>query len=428
MRRLLRIAILLLVLLAVAGHVFHAYWPRERAAAPEPGGLPARLLSADAHDACVWVPYPHQNLGALAGTVEDGSAWLASAARVAGVPPPVLPSFGPFAVPPSREVTACSDLDGERFVLAARVYPAVGVVARLAGRLTGNPWLEGGEIRETEGKTDEVVERTLRVAWRDGVWMVTSGEPPAIAPGVPAVPSSRPLLGIVRLRQEVSDFPEGNYLLQRRERDLELSLAGGAPAPERPDFGGQPLPVLLAVAGPSWPAASARPLPPAAFALFDIADGGIQAGPLGKLPGAAVFHPRGREGERWALPAQGIAGLLTEGLPRGNAAGWRIVALDAGSLARARDLAPGISSLTPPEGDGSDGRLVAGVWLDPKPALRLVAQTRKVLEKIPLVDREQVRLWRDWERILHPVAGCEEISLVATQSPPSFGLRLHGCN
>jgi hypothetical protein len=428
MRRLLRIAIVLIVLLAVAGHVFRAYGPRERAGAPDPGGWPARLLAADAYDACVWLPYPHQNLGALAGTVEDGSAWLASAARVAGVPPPVLPSFGPFAVPPSREVAACSDLDGERFVLAARVYPAVAAVARLAGRLAGNPWLEGGEIRETEGKTDEVVERTLRVAWRDGVWTVSSGGPPPAAPPPPAALPARPLLGIVRLRQEVTELPAGDYLLERREGDLELGLAGAGPAPERPDFGGRSLPVLLAVAGPSWPAASPRPLPPAAFVLFDAAEAGLQAGPLGKLPGAAVFHPRGRERERWALPAQGLAGMLTEGLPRGNEAGWRIVALDAGSLARARDLAPGISSLTPPEGDLSEGRLVLGVWLDPEPALRLVAQTRKVLEKIPLVDPEQVRLWRDWERILQPVAGCDEISLAGTRSPPSFALRLHGCD
>ncbi|HSF41661.1 MAG TPA: hypothetical protein VLT87_17815 [Thermoanaerobaculia bacterium] len=427
MRRILKIGLFALVPLLLLGHVLYWYWPRERAAAPDPGGLPARLLASGAYDACLWAPYPHQNVGVLSGEVEDGSAYLSAVARVAEVPPPVLPSFGPFAVPPASEVTACSDLSGDRFVLVARVYPALGAVARLSGRIAGNPWLEGGEIRDSEGRTNEVVERVLRVDWRDGFWMVSGGgEVPDLSAAPPAGAPHPPGLGIVRLEQEVSEFPPGEYLLERREGDLELTLAGGAPAPERPDFGSEPLPVLLAVAGPSWPAAEAKPLPPAAFALF-AADSveGIQAGPFGRLPGAAILHPPGKE--RWRLPAQGIAGLLTERLHRGNSAGWRVVALDAGSLARARSLAPGISSLTPPEGDRPDGRLVLGLWLQPRPALRLVAQTRKILEKIPLVDRAQVQRWRDWERIMAPLAPCEEVSLAATQSPASFRLRFHGC-
>lgn len=427
MRRILKIGLFALVLLAIAGHVFYWYWPRERAAAPDPGGLPARLLASGAYDACLWAPYPHQNLGVLSGEVEDGSAYLAAVARVAEVPAPVLPSFGPFAVPPASEVTACSDLSGDRFVLVARVYPALGAVARLSGRIAGNPWLEGGEIRDSEGRTNEVVERVLRVDWQDGFWMVSGGGAPDLSTAAPAAPPFPESLGIVRLEQEVSEFPAGDYLLQRRDGDLELTLAGGGPAPERPDFGGEPLPVLLAVAGSSWPPAEAKPLPPAAFALFDPESvEGIQAGPFGRLPGAAILHPPGQE--RWRLPAQGIAGLLSERLYRGNSAGWRVVALDAGSLARAGSLAPGISSLTPPQGDGAEGRLVLGLWLQPRPAVRLVAQTRKILEKIPLVDRAQVQRWRDWERILMPLAPCEEVSLAATQSPASFRLRFHGCS
>ena len=427
MRRILKIAVLAFVLLGILGHVFYWYWPRERAAAPDSGGLPARLLASGAYDACLWVPYPHQNLGVLSGEVEDGSAYLAAVARVAEVPTPVLPSFGPFAVPPASEVTACSDLSGDRFVLVARVYPALGAVARLSGRVAGNPWLEGGEIRDSEGRTNEVVERVLRVDWRDGFWMVSGGGAPDLSAAAPAGASHPPSLGIVRLEQEVSEFPAGDYVLRRREEDLELALEGGGPAPERPDFGGEPLPVLLAVAGSSWPPAEAKPLPPAAFALFDPESvEGIQAGPFGRLPGAAILHPPGQE--RWRLPAQGIAGLLSERLHRGNSAGWRVVALDAGSLARARSLAPGISSLTPPQGDGSEGRLVLGLWLQPRPALRLVAQTRKILEKIPLVDRAQVQRWRDWERIMAPLAPCEEVSLAATQSPASFRLRFHACD
>lgn len=425
MRRFLKIVLFVALLLAVGGHVAYWYLPRERTAAPEPGGLPARLLASGEYDACLWVPYPHQNLGMLAGAVADGPAYLAAAARVADLPPPVMPSFGPFTVPPSREVVACSDLDGERFLLMARVYPALAAVARLAGRLADNPWLAGGEVRQTQGKGDEVVERRQTVAWRDGLWTVSAGQVAGLEETGATEAPRTPSLGVLHLEREVSDFPAGDYFLHRREGDLELALTGGGSELERPALGGKNRPVLLAVAGPSWPAAESRPLPPAAFALFDT-DDGVQAGPFGELPGVAVFHPPGRE--RWSLPAQGIAGLLADRLPKGNAAGWRIVALDAASLRRAKRLAPGIASLAPPEGDAAGARLVLGLWAQPGPTRGLVGRTRGILEKIPLVDPRQVQLWRDWERLLEPVADCEQISLAATQAPPSFGLRFHGCN
>jgi hypothetical protein len=138
-----------------------------------------------------------------------------------------------------------------------------------------------------------------------------------------------------------------------------------------------------------------------------------------------VFNPPG--GKRWALPSRGLAGLLTDKLPRGNSSGWGIVAVDAGSLARSKELAPEISALVPPDSSGSDGRLVLGVWMRPRPTLRLVTQMRQGLEKVPLVDRRQVQRWRDWETLLEPLAPCDRASLAATQSPPSFRLLLHGC-
>jgi hypothetical protein len=431
MRRLVKLAVLVALLLAAAGHFLYWYWPRERAAAPEPGSLPARLLASGDYGACLWVPYPHQNLGVLADAVGDGPAYLAAASREAGTPAPALPSFGPFAVPPSREIVACSDFDGQRFLLVARVYPGLAAVARLAGRLADNPWLRGGEVRETRGQRDEVQEKVLQVAWQDGFWMVRSGreaEIPAAGPGASApMPAS---LGLLHLTQEVSDLPAGDYRLARRGNDrddLEVTLAGGGDAPDPVPAGvaaGGDAPVLLVVAGPAWPAEAPRPLPPAALALFDV-QGGLKLGPL-ELPGAAVFNPPG--GKRWGLPSRGLAGLLTDSLPRGNAAGWEVVALDATSLARAQALAPEISALVPPDASGSDGRLVLGAWLRPGPAHRLVTQMRKGLEKVPLVDRRQVQRWRDWETLLGPFSSCDQTSLAATRSPSSFRLRLHGCN
>jgi hypothetical protein len=428
MRRLLRLAIPLLLVAVIAGHFFYWYWPRERASAP--AGLPARLLAAGEYGACLWVPYPHQNLGKLEGAIADGPAYLAAAARVADLPAPVMRSFGPFAVPPSSEIVACSDLDGDRFLLVARVYPALATVAKLAGRLADNPWLKGGTIREERGKRDEVQERALYVAWRDGYWTVRSGAEPALpAAGAAEAPSYPSSLGIFHLGEEVSDFPAGDYIFQRQGRDLDVTLAGGAPVPPPPAFvESAGAPALLAVAGPAWPADAERPLPPAAMVLFDVKGGGLHLGPLGDVPGIAVLNPPGEK--RWAVPARGLAGLLAQNMPRGNASGWSVVAVDDTSLASAKALAPQISTLVPPAGAAGQaaGQLILGLWVKPRPALRLVSQFRKGLEKFPLADRRQVERWRNWETLLSPLAACERASVTATRSPSAFLLRLQECD
>jgi hypothetical protein len=433
MRRMWKTLLLLALALAALVYVFRSYWPRERPAVPDPDGLPARLMASGAYEACFWVPYPHQNIGALSEVVDDGRDWLEAAARVAEVPPPVLPAFGPFAVPPSREVVVCSDLDGDRFFVAAQVYSILGSIAKLAGTVADNPWLAGGDIRETKGTGDAVVERVLHVAWQGGVWTVSGGD------GAPADTSKvrTPLLhprslGIIRLEREISGFADGDYLLRRRDGDLELARDSSEPAPEVPDptAGETPRPVLLAVAGASWPDAEPRPLPPAAFALFEIGEEeAAKFGPFGSLPGAAVFHPPGSK--RWSLPGEGLTGLLTGALPKAQEAGWQITAMDGESLNRAKRLAPKLTALAPPDVTAAlngDDRLMLGLWMEPRPALLLVRRIRTFLEKIPLVNRQQVRRWKDWETLLMPIAPCEQVTLAATQQPASFRLRFLSCH
>src|SRR3954471_5589191 len=278
MRRLLRLPVPPILPPLIVGYLVHACWPRERAAAP--AGLPARLLASGDYGACLWVPYPHQNLGKLEGSIADGPAYLAAAARVADLPAPVMRSFGPFAVPPSSEIVACSDLDGDRFLLVARVYSGLAAVARLSGRLADNPWLRGGEIKETQGGSEDgPQERVLHVAWRDGYWTVRQGDEPAL-PASGSAPAYPPSLAIFHLGQDVSDLPAGDYLLQRQGEDLDATLLGGAAPPPPPAFTQTPdAPALLAVAGADWPADSDKPLPSAAMMLFD-ADGGLSLGPL----------------------------------------------------------------------------------------------------------------------------------------------------
>lgn len=435
MKRLWKPTLLLVLPLLAVGHILYSYWPRERPAVPDPNGLPARLMASGAYEACFWLPYPHQNIGALSEVVDDGRDWLDAAARVAEVPPPVLPAFGPFALPPASEVVVCSDLDGGRFLVAARIYPILGGVAKLAGTVADNPWLAGGDVREIEGTGDAVVERVLHVAWKDGVWTVTGGVPPDSLTALPAS-SRKPFLhprslGIVRLERETSGFASGDYLLRRRDGDLELVRDSSEPAPDVPDptVGESPPPALLALAGASWPAAEPRPLPPAAFALYETGDGhGAKLGPFGSLPGAAVFHPPGSK--RWSLPAEGLTGLLTGSLPRGEVAGWQITAMDGESLSRAKRLAPKLTALAPPDVTADlnrDRQLVLGLWLEPRESLLVVRRIRTFLEKVPLVDRRQVRRWRDWETLLAPISPCEQVTLAATQNPASFHLRFHAC-
>ncbi len=438
MKRYRGLLILLLLLALAVGHYLYWYAPRERAGAPEPEGLATRLLASGAYDTCFWTPFPHQNLGKLQGAIEDGAAWVGAVARVADLPPPVLPSFGPFTIPPAREIAGCSDLSGKRFLIVAKVYPALAAVAQLSGKLAGNPWLAGGEVKDVtepgaEGDDAEPSERVLTVAWREGYWTVSAGEAPGLEPSAAAAAPKPPAvtrtesLGIFRLLRDVSQFPLGDYALRREGEDLVLALdQEKPPPPPEPDLPKRAHPVLLMVAGPAWPASEPKPLPPAAFALFDLdeASRGARISSLGSLPGAAVFNAPGEE-PRWGLPAQGIAGLVSKSLPRGSAAGWKINAVDATSLRRAKALAPRLARLTSPQPDGKlgdGGRLILGLWAQPRPALQVVAEIRKILQGLPLVSRAQVRTWRDWETLLRPLGNCEGLELTATQAPPSFRL------
>jgi hypothetical protein len=212
-----------LLALATAGaaHVLYWYAPRERPAAPAPGDLPARLLAAGPLPIRLWVPYPHQNLAVLDRAAADPRSTIAALVTVAGVRRARLPRFGPFRVPPSREICIASDTRGRRVVAVARVYPGLAALARLAGRMAGNPWLAGGEV-ELDG-------RPARTGWAGrGLWWVSNEpgfDPARLAPahGLP----SQPALAIVRLDAAVSLLPSGWFRLERRDGELRVFMDGG---------------------------------------------------------------------------------------------------------------------------------------------------------------------------------------------------------
>jgi hypothetical protein len=405
----------LVLLLALAGHVWFWYLPRLRPAVPDPGDLPGRLLASGAYDSCFWLPYPHQNLAAFAKNLPDPAAFAGAAARLAEVEAPELPGFGPFAVPPADEVTACSDRGGQGFFVVARIYPALSWIAKAAGRLAGNPWLAGGTVEQEK--------RTLRVAWQGSLWTVESGSPrplPEVRPAPAAAAAARGALAAIVLQTPVSVFPAGTYRLRQSAGGATLALDGSPEAPPEiaPETAPEsPRPILLAASAPGDKT-------PAALALFP----NVVAGSL-RLPGAAAFYPPGGR-QRWSLPAQHLMDLVTGRLPRGNAGGWAIVALDTASLEQAEALAPGLARLVPPEAAAGGLNVTAlrlGLWIDPARALAIVSRLRSALEAVPFLDPQQVRRWRDAETVLTPLARCGRAALAAAGPPEAFTLRLSGC-
>jgi hypothetical protein len=407
-----------LLLLALAGHAWYWYFPRLRPAAPDPGDLPGRLLASGAYEVCVWLPYPHQNLAAFAKNLPDPQAFTAALARLAEVPEPELPGFGPFAVPPADEITACADRTGQSYFVAARIYPALSWVAKAAGRLAGNPWLSGGTVEQEK--------RTAQVAWQGTLWTVTSGAPPVL-PAAPAGPSPAPALAAVALKSEISVFPPGTYRLRESPDGAILALDGtrGAP-PDLPAGAPAPRPILLAASAPG-------DRTPAAFALFT----NVVAGSL-QLPGAAAFYPPGAR-QRWSLPAQNLLDLAAGRLPRGNAGGWALVALDAASLTQAEALAPGLAHLVPPSPPGATAappvpagspppNLRLGLWIDPPKAREIVGRLAKALSAIPFLAPREAERWRDAETVLTPLARCGRAGLWSAGAPEAFTLWVSGCS
>lgn len=415
-RRLLRIASVLVVVAAVAGHWLYHYAPRVRPAAPAVSDLPARLLAEGELPVALWIPYPHQNLGALEaalGTGDERRDFLAAAARLAELPPPTLPRFGPFAAPPARELVALSDESGERVLVVARVYPLLAAVAKLAGRVAGNPWLAGGVVDAFGGRAS--------VEWDGSLWTVGNVLPEDVllpaAPSPQAGPPPPAGLAALRLAHPISFLPAGTLRLRRSPAGFTVvGDAGGAepPAPAVADPGEDV--ALLVVSGPGGPlqrhgggtlgeAGSGEGR--GALALFSASGGGDDALEgvldelLGGLPAAAAWYLPG--GERFRLPGERLLGDSRRGTAQGNGERWEIVATSRGTVRRAADLTPLVAELA----ESASLALVA----TPGPALDAVGRVSDVLDVVPLVAREEVDRWRDWRTVLSPLAAFDRLLL-----------------
>lgn len=395
-------------MLGLTGHWWYWYQPKERAGIADPQDLPARVLADPAARFAVWLPYPHQNLAAAAdacGNLEDLTGALVR--RVGGrngEPAAALPRFGPFIAPPARELAASWRADGG-VVIAARVYPALALVAKLAGRVAGNPWLAGGTV-ELDG-------RAARVEWQGSLWLArTAGTelPAAVARAATLAPS----LGAFHLASAAAPLPAGEYRLTRTiDGGLEALLVGAQPLPPLSSGGlSRADAALLLIRGgavPEW--RKPYPTPGALMLSAHLSSSG--------LPISAVFHPVDQP--PWKLPARGLAELFGGEGESEEIGGLRLAASDAEGLASGRQLLPEVA----PWLGARRSELVVALWLDPSAARKALSGASRVFEELPFLGhRREAEALGDWRTLLSPFEEFAEFSMVVLDAPPRAALRL----
>ncbi len=390
----------------VAGHIVYWYQPRVRPAVPQAGTVVADLLESDRFPAVLWLPYPHQNLGILMGKDGAYADYLGACARLVGLPPLVLPSFGSFPVVPAHEIALAADEQGEHFVVMARVYPAVAAFARLAGRIAGNPWLSGGTV--------EIRDRRATVSWDKGVWTVRDEDSrvPEGPVGEGTRSSTAPpeaSLAVLALHGAVDPFPAGRYRLVRVDGSIEIVSGTTLPEASWQAAGNVPPTnlVLMMMAG-------ARPIiaaPARALAFFSHEQGSRD------LPRAAVFNQvvEGDRG-RWEVPGEDLA-RLAGALYEADHGAWHVEALGDASLQAAVGLAPRLTLVAGMEPE-PDASLTWALWANVPETLREVERLATMLEDLPLIPAKERERWRDAEAVLEPVAARFQGLMVAIGDEP----------
>lgn len=391
-------------LLALAGAValWHlAFSPRERAGRPSPEMAALATWARERWEIVVWLPHPHQNLGALGEAVGDLEAYLAAGARASGRAIPRWPAFGPFEVPPGRELLVAVGGEGGEGFAAARLDLPIAWLARLAGQLGGNPWLKGGEV--VRGG------RRWQVRWRGALWTVVpeGASPPLELDGGRESADGTPRLAELWLERAWGPLPPADYRLERRSGELEL-VSGAVPSGENQvlRFDEEGL-VLWATESASGPAGG-----PGVFLLWE--------GGEGALPRAAVLQ-RG-EGETYRLPGQQLLEIFGSGPREGRRLGWSIRATDRAARRGGLVAVPWFERTLPRP--GSSPWLAAGMRLETRRAGELLRHISAALEKIPLVPAKDRERWKAGALLLRPFGECGPVTLEVWHEPDGARLRL----
>lgn len=387
------------LLVSTSAHIGYWYWPREREATPAGDDVPARLLADQEFPEALWLAFPHQNLGALVRGTPKPEEWLQAAARLAGTTAPNWPHFGPFLAPPAREVCIAADPERHRFVAVARVYPVLSAIARLAGKLAGNPWMAGGEV--------SLSGRPARVEWQGTLWSVSTETSPL--EHLERSSGLAPALAWIRLATGRGFVPPGSYRVFRRGAALE---AEGGVAPDLagiPNPSGEPPILLLASAG-----SAADGLSRGAFVLY-----GGRAGEALSLPHLAALREPGAKG--WKLPGAAAADWLGGVRDRPIAGGLELTALDSRAAELAASLAPSLGPWLDPARPGAPS---LAARIDLAATLGELHAMNAALAAIPILSRKEAERWRDAERLLAPFAPAGELAFWASAEPPGLRLRL----
>ncbi len=373
--------------LATVAHLLYWYWPREHAGLPGPHA--AEELDERGWDAVLWVPFPHQNLGVLERRVGDVRAWFALLAgddRGAG---DRVPGFGPFVVPPARELVVATAEQGTRIRIELAVYPGIRWLARAAGAVARNPWLAGGTVRWRGGAE-------ARVDWQGGRWRLSAGEPPAGAREAEAVPVGRSL-GQLRLGHALRQLPEGRYRLERGSVGLELLL------------GDPPSAVTAAIDAP--------PDEPAGWMLETEGKRGVLAraawteeGALDDFPTLVVLG-RGAGARRLRVPGEELLRLAGRSPESRREGGFEIRGLSRAEVERGVPIARRLDDLLTREPD-----LRAAMAIDPRAMADISRRLGARLGGLPLLALAGIDPAR-MNDLLAPWEGCGTSRLEVWRRP-----------
>lgn len=400
----LRLVIAAIFLLLAVGHLWYWYWPRAHSGVLAPESAPARVLLGGDFDTTVWLAYPHQNLAAVEG-VEDPGEYLAAAARLYRREPLVLPPFGPFSVPPARELAAGWDAGGQRFAVAARVYPALALVGRVAGWLASNPWLAGGVVEGRYGR--------VQVSWDGLVWSAVS-QGVALPQDAPAPPSGE-LLALARLGRGAGVVPPGLYSLRLGESALAVDLLPDEPLGFTHESEAVPDEAPLA-------ALEELLRPPLGLLGLAVTEGQLQALALFDGPSFAVLQD---EPGRPPLAGMGLALLLGENGYSGVEGDWQLLAAGSEAYDQGKELAAPVSDAFEAWGAGDGQRLVVAVVANPPRTLGLLDDLASALQALPMEDPQQAAARvGDLELLLSPLKGYGSGSAVILRQPDQVVLRL----
>jgi len=362
----------ILAILLIVGHYLFWYRPRARDARPTTSSLAGRLGLADQGlPLRLWLPFPHQNLAALEDHFGANPRLSQALAEYTGVELSEVPSFGPFRVPPSRELLIASDESRERLLIVIRMYPSIRWLLRAAGYVAGNEWLTGGRLR--------VGDREMSVRWQGPDWIATTEAEDVQATAATVV--DREVFALFRYPEMFEWMPANLVSLEIPGENLRIASVDKS-------FQTQPLRKRTAIGEAALLSvrlgAGTPPSKIDALALFAPAEDS-SAG----VPGATVAHS-GSE-DRWSLPAERLLSAIGVQVVATQQGDWTFWSFDDRSLARASQLLPVIEALRE-RAEREEASMVGEVDLER--ARRAVRLIDGVVAAIPIIGRDEARRWQ----------------------------------